>query len=177
MLKKMDGPAPLPTAPGPEQVDDPSPLLHSKPVRKQSDADANRAGVLFVSPESPRGRELTGKYLESFRDGVEHGDPTALRSAIEVLLLTHAPPWLTAAWRQANPQPRREEWRGFVILLVAILERRGRTRQQAFAEAGSQIERSARWVEDLFREPASRPWLKLFGMSLRRSPRRLIVRT
>jgi hypothetical protein len=126
--------------------------------------DAKHVGVLSVSPHSPHGVELMGKYLESFRHGVESGDPAALREAIDAVLVGYAPPWLIDAWQKANPRPKREQWRGFVVFLIAILERRGRTRQQAFAETAAHIGRGMRWVEVLFREPASRPWRKLFRL-------------
>jgi hypothetical protein len=115
---------------------------------------------------------LIAKSLEGYRHNIERGDSAALREAVATLLFSYAPPWLIDAWQQANPQPRREQFRGLVVYLIAVLERRTRNRKRAFTEAAVHIEQSARWVEDLFREPASRPWLKLFGMSLRRPAKR-----
>jgi hypothetical protein len=142
-------------------------LLYLKSSGKDPHAGAKHAGVLLVSPESPRGRKLLHAYLESYRHDVERGDAIALREATDALMLSHGPPWLYSAWQKANPQSRREQWRGFIIFLIAVLEHRGLTRKQAFVEAGNHISRSARWVEVLFRERASRPWLKLFRMPLR----------
>jgi hypothetical protein len=172
MLKKTDGPsAILPTAPGPGVDERASSLPDLKSLLKSSGKDPHAgalgAGVLFVPPWSARGRKLLHAYLESYRHDVERGDAIALREATDALMLVYAPAWLHIAWQQANPRPRREQMRGLVIFLVAELERRGLTRKQAFVSAGDHVGRSARWVETLFRERASRPWLKLFRMSLR----------
>jgi hypothetical protein len=147
-------------------------LLYLQSSGKCSRAGADRVGVLFVSPESPRGRELMRQYLERYRCRVEDGDPVALRQAIDAVLLQYGPAWLHGAWRHANLQSQREEWRGFVVYLVAQYERGGQTRKQAFAAAGAFVGCSKQWVEKLFREPASRPFLKLFRIPLRSPSKR-----
>jgi hypothetical protein len=111
---------------------------------------------------------LIAKSLEGYRRDIERGDSVALREAVATLLFSYAPPWLIDAWQQANPRSRREELRAFVVYLISQFYRRQlpqkRTRQRAFTEAAMHVERSARWVQVLFYEPASRPWRKLFRL-------------
>jgi hypothetical protein len=112
------------------------------------------------------------QYLQACHRRFIHGDPLALQQADDAVRLGYGPSWLGTAWQQAYQRPRREEWRGFTVYLVSQFERSGRTRQRAFAEAGVFIGCSAGWVEALFRQPASRLWLKLFRIPVRRPPLR-----